>query len=96
MNKLLPKGDFGGALAVLGNITSTSIVYGMLGAKIGKRVFWPGSGVLVADSMYDLVDIGDDVVWGSRSMVFPADCTSSLPVSICRAPTSRTGRHLWV
>ena len=85
MNKLLPKGDFRGALAVLGkHYEYTSIVYRMLGAKIGKRVFWPGSGVLVADGMYDLVDIGDDVVWGSRSMVFPADCTSSLPVSICR------------
>ena len=62
----------------------TSIVYRMLGAKIGKRVFWPGSGVLVADGMYDLVDIGDDVVWGSRSMVFPRRLHQLLPVSICR------------
>ena len=74
MNKLLPSGNFRGAVGVIGkHYEYTSFVYRALGAKIGKRVFWPGSGVLVADGMFDLLEVGDDVVWGSRSLVFPAD-----------------------
>ena len=83
MNKLLPSGNFRGAIGVLGkHYEYTSFVYRMLGAKIGKRVFWPGSGVLVGDGMYDLLEVGDDVVWGSRSLVFPADGQGALPVRI--------------
>lgn len=36
-----------------------------LGAKVGKRVFWPGSGLLGVVE-FDLLNIGDDVVFGSR------------------------------
>jgi len=43
-----------------------SILYRMLGAKIGKRVFWPGNQP-VCNGLYDLLEIGDDVVFGSRS-----------------------------
>lgn len=83
MNKLLPSGNFRGAVGVIGkHYEYTSFVYRALGAKIGKRVFWPGSGVLVADGMYDLLEVGDDVVWGSRSLVFPADGQGALPVRI--------------
>ena len=83
MNKLLPKGDFRGAIAVLGkHYEYTSFIYRMLGAKIGKRVFWPGSGVFVADGMFDLLEVEDDVVWGSRSLVFPSDTIGALPVKI--------------
>ena len=83
MNKLLPSGNFRGAVGVIGkHYEYTSFVYRMLGAKIGKRVFWPGSGVLVADGMFDLLEVGDDVVWGSRSLVFPADGQGALPVRI--------------
>ena len=53
-----------------------------MGAKIGKRVFWPGSGVFVGDGMFDLLEVGDDVVWGSRSLVFPDDGIGAEPVKI--------------
>jgi acetyltransferase-like isoleucine patch superfamily enzyme len=85
MNKLLPNGTFRGAVGVLGkHYDYTSYLYRALGAKIGRRVFWPGSGVLVADGMFDLLEVGDDVVWGSRSMVFPGDGQGAHPVKIGR------------
>lgn len=43
-----------------------SVLYRMLGAKVGKRVFWPGNQP-ICDGLYDLLEIGDDVVFGSRS-----------------------------
>lgn len=44
-----------------------SIIYRLLGAKIGQRVYWPGSGFDVIE--HDLIEIGDDVVFGSRSIL---------------------------
>lgn len=44
-----------------------SKIYRALGATIGKRVYWPGSGLDVVE--FDLLEIGDDVVFGSRSSV---------------------------
>ena len=85
MGKMLPTGDFRGALGVLGkHYDYTTYLYRALGAKIGKRVFWPGSGVFVGDGMFDLLEVGDDVVWGSRSLVFPGDGISAEPVKIGR------------
>jgi len=74
MNKLIPDGSFRGAVGVLGkHYDYTSYMYRALGASIGRRVFWPGSGVYIADGMFDLLEVGDDVVWGSRSLVYPGD-----------------------
>lgn len=42
-----------------------------MGAKIGKRVYWPGSGVYCPDP--ELLEVGDDVVFGSRSELFTTD-----------------------
>lgn len=44
-----------------------SRLYRLFGSKIGKRVYWPGSGFKVVE--YDLFEVGDDVVFGSRSTV---------------------------
>mmetsp|Transcript_37304 Transcript_37304/g.99397 ORF Transcript_37304/g.99397 Transcript_37304/m.99397 type:complete len:181 (-) Transcript_37304:176-718(-) len=40
-----------------------SMILRLLGAKVGKRIYWPGSGIegLVE---YDLLEVGDDVVFG--------------------------------
>ena len=43
-----------------------SALYRMLGASVGKRVFWPGNQP-ICDGLFDLLEIGDDVVFGSRS-----------------------------
>lgn len=37
----------------------------MLGAKVGKRIFWPGSGINMVE--YDLLEVQDDCIFGSRS-----------------------------
>jgi acyl-CoA synthetase (AMP-forming)/AMP-acid ligase II/acetyltransferase-like isoleucine patch superfamily enzyme len=50
-----------------------SILYRLLGAKVGKRVFWPGH-LPVFTGEFDLLEIGDDVVFGSRTVIF---CTTA-------------------
>lgn len=59
---------------------ATSIFARMMGAKIGKRVYWPGTGPSVQD--WDLIEIGDDVVFGSRSHLVTSDGTVSDRVKI--------------
>ncbi|PIL31438.1 transporter [Ganoderma sinense ZZ0214-1] len=49
----------------------TSVVWRCMGAKVGKRVYWPGSSVYCPDP--ELFEVGDDVVFGSRSEVFTTD-----------------------
>jgi acyl-CoA synthetase (AMP-forming)/AMP-acid ligase II/acetyltransferase-like isoleucine patch superfamily enzyme/acyl carrier protein len=49
-----------------------SVLYRMLGAKVGKRVFWPGHQPVFSGE-FDLLQIGDDVVFGSRTVII---CTS--------------------
>jgi acyl-CoA synthetase (AMP-forming)/AMP-acid ligase II/acetyltransferase-like isoleucine patch superfamily enzyme len=45
-----------------------SILYRLLGAKVGKRVFWPGHQPVFSGE-FDLLEIGDDVVFGSRTVI---------------------------
>ncbi|KAJ7455806.1 acetyl-CoA synthetase-like protein [Mycena latifolia] len=60
------------AFSILGtHYEVVSIVYRAMGAKIGKRVYWPGSGIYCLDP--ELLEIGNDVVFGSRSEVFTTD-----------------------
>ena len=85
MRKLCPNGKFHGLTDLLGkHYKYTSYIYRALGATVGERIFWPGSGVIVGDGMYDLLHIEDDVVWGSRSAVYPADTIGALPIRIRR------------
>ncbi|KAH9913311.1 acetyl-CoA synthetase-like protein [Epithele typhae] len=58
----------------------TSMVWRCMGAKIGKRVYWPGSGVYCPDP--ELFEVGDDVVFGSRSEVFTTDGHGSARVVV--------------
>jgi hypothetical protein len=55
-----------------------SVIYRLLGAKIGQRVYWPGSGLDVVE--YDLLEVGDDVVFGSRSVVLTSTARRSAKV----------------
>lgn len=59
---------------------ATSIAVRLLGGNIGKRVYWPGTGPSVTD--YHLLNIGDDVVFGSRSHIINSDSTGAEPVTI--------------
>ncbi|KZP11554.1 AMP-dependent synthetase and ligase [Athelia psychrophila] len=49
----------------------TSVVFRAMGAKVGNRVYWPGSGIYCLDP--ELLEIGNDVVFGSRSEIFTTD-----------------------
>jgi hypothetical protein len=52
-----------------------------LGAKVGERIYWPGSNFegLVE---YDLLEVQDDVVFGSRSAILCADAHEAAPICI--------------
>ncbi|KAI1340843.1 hypothetical protein F5Y15DRAFT_422716 [Xylariaceae sp. FL0016] len=58
----------------------TSIAIRMLGGKAGKRIYWPGTGPSIGD--YHLLDVGNDVVFGSRSHLITSDGTGSNVVKI--------------
>ncbi len=59
-----------------------SCLYRLLGAKIGKRVFWPGH-QMVFSGEFDLLEIGDDVVFGSRSVILTSTTEASEKVIFC-------------
>lgn len=58
----------------------TSVAIRMLGGKVGRRVYWPGTGPSIGD--YHLLDIGDDVVFGSRAHLVTSDGLGSEPIKI--------------
>ncbi|KAL3764325.1 hypothetical protein ACHAW5_008922 [Stephanodiscus triporus] len=59
-----------------------SVLYRLLGAKVGKRVFWPGQQPSFTGE-FDLLEIGDDVVFGSRSAIFFTTTTTCEKVILC-------------
>lgn len=76
MAKLLPGGGLVGVAKLVGtHYEIISIIYRLLGAKIGKRVYWPGSGLEIVE--FDLLEVQDDVVFGSRSVVMTSCTTAS-------------------
>ncbi|KII85716.1 hypothetical protein PLICRDRAFT_116163 [Plicaturopsis crispa FD-325 SS-3] len=78
---LLSKSYLHRAFDILGtHYEMTSVVWRAMGAKIGQRVYWPGSGLDCADP--ELVEIGDDVVFGSRSELFTTDRLGSKKIRI--------------
>eukprot|EP00929_Paragymnodinium_shiwhaense_P104661 TRINITY_DN6927_c0_g1_i2.p1 TRINITY_DN6927_c0_g1~~TRINITY_DN6927_c0_g1_i2.p1 ORF type:complete len:1712 (+),score=350.83 TRINITY_DN6927_c0_g1_i2:139-5274(+) len=70
--QIIPDAHLCGVLPLLGrHYEAVSFLYRLLGVKVGKRVYWPGSGFRFAEP--DLVEIGDYVVFGSRSQIFTTD-----------------------
>lgn len=51
-----------------------------MGAKIGRRVYWPGSGVYCPDP--ELLELGDDIVFGSRSELFTTDSIGTAKIIV--------------
>lgn len=81
MWQLLPDGRLGGVGPLLGsNFAGISVVYRLLGAKVGKRIYWPGSGNVLVE--YDLFSCGDDVTFGSRSTFLMTSAEGSRPIEI--------------
>ena len=52
----------------------------LLGAKVGRRVFWPG--VMPDVIEFDLLTVGDDVTFGSRSLILCSDTLELAPVTL--------------
>ena len=76
LSSLLPKGDISKFTGIFGShYEITSLAVRALGGKFESRVYWPGTGPMVRD--FDLLDIGDDVVFGSRSKIITSDATES-------------------
>ena len=59
-----------------------SVLYRLLGAKVGKRVFWPGHQPITTGE-FDLLTIGDDVVFGSRSALFFTTANTCERITLC-------------
>jgi acetyltransferase-like isoleucine patch superfamily enzyme/acyl carrier protein len=81
MNKIMPVSKLHKMTEILGqHYEGTSIAVRLLGGKVGKRVYWPGTGPFIGD--YHLIDVGDDVVFGSRSYLITSDGLGSETVKI--------------
>jgi acetyltransferase-like isoleucine patch superfamily enzyme len=59
-----------------------SILYRLLGSKVGKRVFWPGHQPIFSGE-FDLLEIGDDVVFGSRAVILCSSLERCEKVIFC-------------
>lgn len=78
---LLSRGALHRAFMILGShYEIVSIVYRMMGAKIGRRIYWPNSGLYCPDP--ELLNIGNDVVFGTFPELFTADQTGSGMITI--------------
>jgi len=58
----------------------TTWIYRGLGMKAGERIYWPGRGLSTVD--FDLIEVGDDVIFGSRSHFIACDAFSARPIRI--------------
>ncbi|KAJ7153111.1 acetyl-CoA synthetase-like protein [Mycena crocata] len=76
----LSKSTLHTAFSILGTrYEAVSIVYRAMGAKIGERI-GPGSGIYCADP--ELLEIGNDVVFGSRSDFFTTDGLGTAKITV--------------
>jgi acetyltransferase-like isoleucine patch superfamily enzyme len=59
-----------------------SALYRILGAKVGQRVFWPGRQPVFTGE-FELLEIGDDVVFGSRASLICTTVDSCEKIILC-------------
>ncbi|KAL4805105.1 hypothetical protein BDV18DRAFT_152964 [Aspergillus unguis] len=79
--KVLPGGSLSPLTRLIGkHYELVSVAVRLLGGKAGKRIYWPSVGPGIQD--FDLVDIGNDVVFGSRSYLVTSDGSGRERVTI--------------
>ncbi|KAL5333336.1 hypothetical protein BJX70DRAFT_381365 [Aspergillus crustosus] len=79
--RLLPGGSLGPLTRIIGkHYELVSIAFRLLGVKAGKRIYWPSVGPGIQD--FDLVSVGNDVVFGSRSYIVTSDGSGRARVAI--------------
>mmetsp|Transcript_129016 Transcript_129016/g.412531 ORF Transcript_129016/g.412531 Transcript_129016/m.412531 type:complete len:948 (-) Transcript_129016:521-3364(-) len=72
LGRMIPDAHLCGVTKLLGrHYEAVSFLYRLLGVKVGKYVYWPGSGFKFMEP--DLVELGDYVVFGSRSLFLTSD-----------------------
>ncbi|KAL3461223.1 hypothetical protein BJX64DRAFT_300238 [Aspergillus heterothallicus] len=70
--KLLPGGSLAPLTRLIGkHYELVSITIRLLGGRAGKRIYWPSVGPGIQD--FDLIEVGNDVVFGSRSHLVTSD-----------------------
>ncbi|KAJ5707687.1 hypothetical protein N7488_007488 [Penicillium malachiteum] len=70
--QILPHGDIHELTRIAGrHYELVSMAIRLLGGKVGKRIYWPSVGPALPD--FDLVEVGNDVVFGSRSTIVTSD-----------------------
>lgn len=75
-------GSFHGITHLVGTHYSTvARLFRLFGAKVGERVYWPGSGLLGLYE-FDLWEVGNDAVFGSRTVVMPFDADEGKTIKI--------------
>mmetsp|Transcript_80847 Transcript_80847/g.212237 ORF Transcript_80847/g.212237 Transcript_80847/m.212237 type:complete len:1604 (-) Transcript_80847:21-4832(-) len=60
-----------------------TIFYRLMGAKVGERIFWPGTPLHISGPGYDLLEVGDNVTFGSRTQINCHDRHEARKVRIC-------------
>ncbi|KAJ5233212.1 NRPS-like protein biosynthetic cluster [Penicillium citrinum] len=69
---ILPSGDIHELTRLIGrHYELVSMAIRALGGKAGKRIYWPSVGPSLPD--FDLIEVGNDVVFGSRSTLVTSD-----------------------
>ena len=56
------------------------MIYGLMGAKVGKWIYWPGTPVYCNEP--ELLAIGDDVIFGAGVEFFTVDQIGSGEITI--------------
>ncbi|KAL3450327.1 hypothetical protein BJX65DRAFT_315869 [Aspergillus insuetus] len=70
--KILPGGSLAPLTRLIGkHYELVSVAIRLLGGRVGKRIYWPSVGPGIQD--FDLVEVGNDVVFGSRSHLVTCD-----------------------
>ncbi|TVY18028.1 putative peroxisomal-coenzyme A synthetase, partial [Lachnellula arida] len=83
LETLVPHGNIRSITELFGlHYEFTSRAVRLMGGKVGKRVYWPGTGPSIED--FDLIDIGDDVVFGAQADIVTTDSTGGSRVKIGR------------
>lgn len=72
ISQIMPGGEINELTRLTGrHYELVSMAVRALGGKVGKRVYWPSIGPSVSD--FDLLEVGNDVVFGSRSTIITSD-----------------------
>ncbi|CAI7564259.1 unnamed protein product [Penicillium crustosum] len=70
--QILPAGDIHELTRLTGrHYEFVSMAVRALGGKVGRHVYWPSVGPVTVD--FDLIEVGNDVVFGSRSTLVTSD-----------------------